>query len=83
MKGTEGVKQYFSILKTAFPDYTEKIESLVGEGDLGAVFYTISGTFKGEYAGLKPTGKKFSGPAAVLAKQFQKIKPRTQESFTG
>jgi predicted ester cyclase len=68
MKGPEGVKQYFKMLKTAFPDYTEKIENMVGEGDLVAVFYTMSGTFKGEYAGMKPTGKKFSGPACVLAK---------------
>ncbi len=67
-RGPEGIKQMFITMKMAFPDYTEKIERTVAEGDLVAVFYTISGTFKGEYAGMKPTGKKFSVPAVVLAR---------------
>jgi steroid delta-isomerase-like uncharacterized protein len=68
IKGLEGVKQMFVAMKTAFPDYAEKIERMVAEGDLVAVFYTISGTFKGEYAGMKPTGRKFSVPGVVLAR---------------
>ncbi len=67
-KGPEGARQTFAALKTAFPDYSEKIERMVAEDDLVAVFYTISGTFKGEYGGMKPTGKKFSIPGCVLAK---------------
>lgn len=68
VKGPEGIKQEFANMRTAFPDYHEKIEHVVAEGDLVAVFYTLTGTFKGELAGIAPTGKKFSMPIAVLAR---------------
>jgi len=68
VKGLEGIKQSFTGMRTAFPDYQEKIEYMVAEGDLVAVFYTIRGTFKGELAGSAPTGKKFEAPIAVLAR---------------
>ena len=68
VKGPEGVEQSFTAMRTAFPDYQEKIEHMVAEGDLVAVFYTITGTFTGKYGDIAPTGKKFSLPAAVLAR---------------
>ena len=46
--------------RAAFPDYNETIEHIVAEGDMVAVFYTIRGTFKGEYMGIAPTGKKLT-----------------------
>ncbi len=68
VKGPEGLKQTFTTLRTAFPDYKEKTENMVAEGDMVAVFYTVSGTFKGKYGDISPTGKKFSIPAAILAR---------------
>ena len=67
-RGPEGITQSFMALKAAFPDYQEKIERMFAEGDMVAVFYTLTGTFQGEFAGVKPTGKKFSLPIAVLAR---------------
>ena len=68
VKGPEGVTQTFTTLTAAFPDYQEKIERMVAEGDLVAVFYTMSGTFKNTFGGVAPTGKKFSIPSAVLSR---------------
>jgi predicted ester cyclase len=68
MKGPAGVKQMFTTLTNAFPDYSEKIEHMVAEGDLVAVSYTLSGTFTGKYGDIAPTGKKFSMPNLVLAR---------------
>ncbi len=68
LKGPEGVEQQMSSMRDAFPDYHEKIEYMVAEGDLVAVFYTLTGTFKGEMAGIAPTGKQVNVPAAVLAR---------------
>jgi predicted ester cyclase len=33
-----------------------------------AQFYLLTGTFKGELAGTKPTGKKLSFPVVVLSR---------------
>ena len=68
VKGLEALKQSFTNLRTAFPDYHEKIEYMVAEGDLVAVFYTLTGTFKGKSGDIAPTGKKMSLPAVVLAR---------------
>ena len=68
IKGPEGLQQMFTTLTTAFPDYKEKIEHIVAEGDLVAVFYTMTGTFKNAYGDIAPTGKEFSIPSAVLAR---------------
>jgi predicted ester cyclase len=67
-KGPEGVKQFITAMRTAFPDYRETINNMVAEGDMVAVFYTLQGTFKGEYGGIAPTGKKFTLPYAILSR---------------
>ena len=63
----DATKQMFLTLTAAFPDYSEKIEHMIAEGDMVAVFYILSGTFKNAFGNTAPTGKKFSVPAAVLA----------------
>ena len=68
VKGPEGVKQMFTALTVAFPDYNETIERMAAEGDLVSVSYTLRGTFTGEYAGTPPTGKKLSLPGTVIAR---------------
>jgi predicted ester cyclase len=74
VKGPEGIKQTFTTMRTAFPDYQEKIERMVAEGDMVAVFYTLTGTFKGgKYGDIAPTGKKFTVSYATLSR-FEKGK---------
>jgi steroid delta-isomerase-like uncharacterized protein len=58
--GVEGVKQFFSMFRDAFPDVTVVIDELVADGDRVAVATTFTGTHQGELMGMAPTGKRVS-----------------------
>ena len=58
--GVEGVKQFFSMFRDAFPDVTVVIDELVADGDRVAVATTFTGTHEGELMGMAPTGKRVS-----------------------
>ena len=55
--GAQGVKQFFSLLRAAFPDFHYTIEGVVGEGDYVVQRLTAQGTMKGEFMGMPPSGK--------------------------
>ena len=55
--GLEGVRQYVSDLRTAFPDLRMVIQDQFAEGDRVVTRWTASGTHLGPYQGLPPTGK--------------------------
>jgi len=57
----EGVKQFMNMLFEAFPDWHETIEDIVAEGDKVWVRVKGTGTHKGEYRGIAPTGNKITG----------------------
>jgi predicted ester cyclase len=44
----------------AFPDLHHEIEDIVAEGDKVAVRLNVTGTHKGEFQGISPSGKKLS-----------------------
>ena len=67
-KGPEGVKQMVQTFREAFPDGTFTIDDMVGEGDTVAVRYTMTGTHKGDYMGIPPTGKQINMTAAFFYK---------------
>jgi len=56
--GTEGVKDYISMVRTGFPDISITIEDLVAEEESVVVRTTWRGTHLGEYEGIAPTGKQ-------------------------
>ena len=58
-RGLEEYKQAYLSIKKAFPDITVTIEDTVVEGDRIAARYTCSGTHRGEFMGIQPTGKTF------------------------
>ena len=51
---TEGV---FAGLRRAFPDLHIAVEDLIAEGDKVVSRDTVTGTHRGEYMGVPPTGK--------------------------
>jgi steroid delta-isomerase-like uncharacterized protein len=53
-------KQFFAAFWSAFPDLSAKIEEMVAEGDKVAIRVINTGTHKGEFQGILPTGKKVS-----------------------
>ena len=56
--GTDGVKDYISMVRTGFPDITITIEDLVAEEGKVVVRTTWRGAHLGEYEGISPTGKQ-------------------------
>jgi steroid delta-isomerase-like uncharacterized protein len=57
-KGPEGVKQFITMMRKAFPDLRMTIEDMVAEGDKVVHRARMRGTFKGEIMGIAPTGKQ-------------------------
>ncbi len=55
--GPEGFKTFFTAMRTAFPDLKVEPQTMVAEGDQVAFAYTITGTHKGDFNGIAPTGK--------------------------
>ena len=53
-------KRLLSGVNNAFPDLHHEIVDIVAEGDKVAVRLNVTGTHKGEFQGILPTGKKLS-----------------------
>jgi steroid delta-isomerase-like uncharacterized protein len=56
----EGVKMLTAMLHSGFPDFKATINDIIAEGDKVVVRMTWSGTHKGEFMGIPPTGKSVS-----------------------
>ena len=60
IRGLEGVKQFYTELRQAFPDIHFTIDSQIAEADKVVTQWTARGTHKGVFRGIQPTGRKFS-----------------------
>jgi len=58
ISGSEGVKQFVTGYRNAFPDIHWAIADEIAEGDKVVTRYTVSGTHQGDFMGISPTGKK-------------------------
>jgi steroid delta-isomerase-like uncharacterized protein len=56
--GPEAYKRNVARFVTGFPDLRFTVEDMLAENDKVAVGWTISGTHKGEFRGISPTGRK-------------------------
>lgn len=56
-KGVEGLKAEVRRHRTSFPDWHEHIEQIVAEGDFVVSRFTSTGTQRGVFNGLPPTGR--------------------------
>ncbi len=62
----QGLKQFVTVITTAFPDWHPTIEDMIAEGDKVVVRFTGSGTHKGEFMGIPPTGKQLTMKAIAI-----------------
>ena len=60
LRGPESYKQFETLFFKGFPDWHETIEDIVAEAEKVWVRFTGTGTHRGEWRGLAPTGKKIT-----------------------
>ena len=56
--GVEGAKQHVAGVRQTFPDLHLTVDKQIAEGDWVVSCITARGTHRGEWIGMKPTGKK-------------------------
>jgi len=62
----EGIKQYITILRSAFPDYHNIIEDLIAEGDRVVARVICRGTHRADFMGIAPTGRSVAFSAISI-----------------
>jgi predicted ester cyclase len=56
--GKEGVRYFVNEIRAAFPDIRAKtLEPFLTDDNMEACYYVLTGTHRGEMAGVAPTGK--------------------------
>lgn len=63
-----GVKEYFRMLTTAFPDLRFTAEEILASGDKVVSRVTVTGTQKGDFMGVPATGKSVTVQAIDIVR---------------
>lgn len=66
--GPEGFIEFFTTFRKAFPDLEVAVDHMVADEDNIAMAYTITGTHKGDFQGIPPTGKKIKARGVQIAR---------------
>ncbi|GLV58977.1 hypothetical protein KDH_58050 [Dictyobacter sp. S3.2.2.5] len=67
-RGPAGFRSFFGELRTAFPDLHVSVEQLVADDEHVAFAYTVTGTHKGSFLGIAPTGRQVRARGVQLGK---------------
>ncbi|MFI5041936.1 MAG: ester cyclase [Acidimicrobiales bacterium] len=67
IRGPEAAKRAARDLRDAFPDIRFEIDDLVAEGDRVVAKVTYSGTHRGSFFGIAPTGRRIRFTGVELA----------------
>lgn len=57
-KGVEGIKREVRGHRLSFPDWEETVDDIIAEGDRVVIRFHSTGTHRGAFAGIAPTGRK-------------------------
>ena len=68
LHGPEGVKEFISTYREAFPDARIRVEEQLAEGDLVATRWTGRGAHEGELMGIAPTGRSVSVSGLTISR---------------
>jgi steroid delta-isomerase-like uncharacterized protein len=61
-----GMQGFHTMLFSAFPDIFYRIDRLILNGETAVIECTVSGTQKGDFAGLPPSEKEINLPVAFI-----------------
>lgn len=67
VRGRLAFCEYMRRVRNAFPDFNNKIEQLVAEGDRVVARLQYTGTHRGEIFGVRPSGKAISYAGAAFS----------------
>jgi steroid delta-isomerase-like uncharacterized protein len=54
----EGVKQFFAMLRSAFPDLRMEVREMLADDDLVSVRVIATGTHEGDFMGMSSSGRR-------------------------
>jgi steroid delta-isomerase-like uncharacterized protein len=57
-EGRAGVKELVRAWRRGFPDMREEVELMIGEGDWVLGRFRLTGTHRGEFQGVPPSGRR-------------------------
>lgn len=57
LRGAEGYMLILNMMRSSFPDISWKLEEMIAEGESVAARFTMTGTHKGDFFDITPTGK--------------------------
>ncbi len=79
LRGPESNIRLLTMFFEAFPDWYEKIENIIAEGDEVWVHFRSTGTHMGEFQGLSPSGKKFTETGVLI---YRVVNGKIAEGWT-
>lgn len=68
LQGIDAVRKYFSEYVTGFSNRDFKVLEIYGQGDHVIKRWSFTGTHTGDFAGIKPTGKRITVEGVTIAK---------------
>jgi len=68
LRGPEGVKEFITTYRAAFPDARITVEQQLAEGDLVATRWSGRGTHEGELMGIQATGKQVTVSGLTISR---------------
>jgi steroid delta-isomerase-like uncharacterized protein len=85
VSGRIAIENTYKTFFQAFPDLKTETEDLIIDGNRVAWFFKVSGTQRGGFMGLPPTGKAFSVPSVFyyVLRDGQIVHERRIYDFTG
>jgi steroid delta-isomerase-like uncharacterized protein len=85
VRGRDGQKAVIAKYRTAFPDCRLQINEVFSAGDRVVTQFTYSGTQRGEFEGIAPTGRSVQGKGIDISQMAngQIIKSITQWDVLG
>jgi predicted ester cyclase len=66
--GPEGYKQFFGMMRAAFPDLEVTPEHMTATDEGVALAYTVPGAHEGEFLGVAPTGRQITARGVQIAR---------------
>lgn len=64
--GREGLRQAISGMLSAFPDLRWTVDEQIAEGDTVVTRFTMTGTHRGDFLGIPPSGRTFETWGVVI-----------------